>query len=214
MHKWYQGVVVALAVVLAVPAFAADIKTPNLHDAPFNNGRVAFVCDDDVLENAYFENELTAYGNAFDVGAGGPLSVVGFWHYGWFTQVGPYDYNLKVYDEATCTEIASIPLEAADAFDHDEFEEEDLCAYGVNVSGQIVVAVEPLSCAGPTDCYPDVYFERIAPINACSRIVDVATGAGCDVANQDDFLLRITVDECGGTPTEDNTWGGVKNLYR
>ena len=215
MRKCYHVLAVALVAMMAVPAFAADIKSPNLHDAPFNSGRVAFTCDDDVLSSAYFANALSAYGNAFDVGAGGPLSHVEFWHYGWFTLAGPYDYNLKVYDEATCTEIASIPLVAAHAFDHDELAVEDLCTYGIAVSGAIVVAVEPLSCAAPTDCYPDVYFDDVAPVNDCTRIVDTTGPSGCDVGGfLNDHVLRISVDECGGTPTDEASWGGVKNLYR
>jgi hypothetical protein len=207
----------AALVIVAGSANALDMKsaTPLGHTGD-GSSRVAYACDDGNLDNAYFQASAAAYGNAFDVGAGGPLSRVEFWHYGWFTVVGPYDYDLKVYDETTCTEIASIPLVAADAFDSDQFEEEDLCDFGVDVSGPIVVAVNALSCFDPTDCYPDVYFDQTGVFDGCDRIVTVADptlDCSLPVLNGD-FTVRINVDECGSTPTEEASWGQLKGLYR
>lgn len=208
----------AALVIVAGSANALDVKSATPMGHTGSSGRVAYACDDGNLDNAYFENALTGYGNAFDVGAGGPLSSVEYWHYGWATLVGPYDYNLRVYDDGTCTEIGSIALQAADAFSSDQLEVEDLCDYGINVSGAIVVAVEPLSCSTPTDCYPDVYFDQTGVFDGCDRIIDVVGLTGCGgppngVANGD-LTVRITVDECGVVPTEEHSWSAVKGLYR
>lgn len=201
------------AAMLVTPAIAFDMKGNVHHQAPANP-REIYQCDDGFLDNAYFENQGYAYGNAFNITTPGPLSTISYWHHGWFTLFGPYAYNVHVFDDATCTPICVIgPLEAADAYDHDEFEVEDLCDFQCAVTGNTIVAVEPLSCSAPNDCYPDVYFDQTGVFDGCDRILNLAA-PDCSPQLNGDFVLQITVDECQPSPVQTSTWGHLKSIYR
>src|SRR5512143_2664564 len=88
------AILMLLCVAVAAPAMAVDLKGYVHHQAP--GPRVLYQCDDGWLDNAYYENQGYVYGNAFNVGAGGPLSYVDFWHFGWYTWSGPSQYNLHI----------------------------------------------------------------------------------------------------------------------
>jgi hypothetical protein len=212
MRTAIQGLLLVLLIgALVTPALALDSKGYVHHQD--SSPRVAYQCDDGWLDNAYYENQGYGYGNGFSVGAGGPLSWIDFWHYGWSTWQGESQYQLHIFDEGTCTEVASIgPYAAADAYDMDQEEIEDLCGSGVSVTGDISVLVEPLSCASATDCYPDVYFDQTGTADGCDRVQDLAA-PDCSPYWNGDFVLRIGVDECG-SPVEPTSWGGLKASYR
>jgi hypothetical protein len=207
-----------LLAAVATPGLAIDVRGPNHHDAPFaGDPRVAYSCDEGFLDNGYFQDNLTAYSNAFAGVVAGPLTTIEYWHYAWFEVHGPYDYNVLVYDEDTCTEICAIgPLQAADAYDHDELESENLCDFGCNVDGNVVVGVQPLTVSPFGYYHPTVYFDQTGAFDGCDRLVDVASGVGCDTPFMNgDFTIRIAVDECdGGTPTETTSWSQIKSEYR
>jgi hypothetical protein len=159
--------------------------------------RFMFQCDDGFLDSAYYQHQGYVYGNAFDVGTGGALAFIAFWHYGWQTLDGPYDYNIRVFDEATCTEIAVITgLQADDAASTDQEERRALLQYNVLVTGLISVLIEPLSCASPTDCFPCVYFDFTDPMNGCGRVFPLSAPR-CTPYDARDFVLRIDVDVPG-----------------
>jgi hypothetical protein len=206
------GMLAMLLVALAVPAMAVDTKGLIHHQVA--GPRVAFQCDDGFLDNAYYENQGYVYGNAFSVGAGGPLSTLEFWHYGWSTWSGPSQYNVHVYDDMTCTEIAVLgPYTADDAYYGDVDQFQDLCPEGLNVTGDVAVMVEPLSCASPTDCYPDVYFDQTGTFDGCDRLFPISA-PDCSPYMNGDFVLRIFVDECGNTPAHNVSWGALKATYK
>lgn len=216
MKSLYSALVACAIVALAVaPASALDVKA--FGGQSDHSSRVAYSCDEGAQDSAFYQNQGSLYGNAFDTGAGGPLSVVDFEHFG-FGFPGPYDYNIVVYAEGTCTVVGSVNgLSAVDAATVPGAESVDVCDADIQVSGSTVVTVEPLTCAAPNDCYPDVFFDASGVVNSCGRIV--TGGAGCDTPAQGsagplDFLLRASVDECGSTPTEVVTWSNVKNSYR
>jgi len=199
---------------LAAPALAYDMKGNVHHQGP-QGPRMFYQCDDGNLDNGYYENQYVAYGNAFDVSASpGPLSWISFVHFGWFTLHGPYNYNIRVYDDLTCTQMCLIgPLEAADAYDHDEIEMEDLCTYQCMLTGPSAITVEPLSCYSSTDCYPDLYFDQTGPMDGCDRIIDI-NAPDCTPVLNGDFVLQVTVDECTPVPAEQVNWGTLKAIYR
>lgn len=204
-----------IVALMAAPASALDVKA--FGGQSENSSRAAFSCDEGAQDNAFYQNQGSFFGNAFDVGAGGPLSQVDFEHFG-FGFAGPYDYNLVVLDEATCTVVGTVNgLSAQDAGTTAAQEIVDTCDEDIQVSGNTVVTVEPLTCLAANDCYPDLFFDSTGVVNSCGRIV--AGGAGCDTPAQSatgplDFLLRITVDECEPTPTESVSWSHMKNTYR
>ena len=86
-----SAVLLFLVVVMAAPAMAIDTKGYVHHQVV--RPRVPYQCDDGWLDNAYYQNQGYVYGNAFDVGTGGFLAVVDFWHFGWYTWSGPSQYR-------------------------------------------------------------------------------------------------------------------------
>ncbi len=208
-----QLLLVALSIgTIVSPSLATDLKgdaRQRVHrvfprsesdgrpGAETENLRTGFHCDDGFLDNAYYQHQGYVYGNAFDVGTGGALSFIAFWHYGWQTLDGPYDYNIRVFDEATCTEIAVITgLQADDAASTDQEEMRALLQYNVQVTGLISVLIEPLSCASPTDCFPCVYFDDTDPMNGCGRVFPLSAPQ-CTPFDNRDFVLRIEVGGAG-----------------
>ncbi len=185
------AVFLLLTVVVAAPTLAADLKGFVHHQVA--GPRDLYQCDEGFLDNAYYQNQGYVYGNAQDVGTGGLLSLVVFWHHGWFTWSGPSQYNLRIYDDLTCTEIATLgPFTADDAYDHDVEQVQDLNPANVYVSGQVGVLLEPLSCASPTDCYPCVYFDMTGNVDGCDRTFAIDS-PNCTPVGWGDFVFRFEV---------------------
>ncbi len=208
-----------LAVSIVGSAAAMDLQMKGTPPPFAFTARTAYYCNGVTGENAFYELNTAAYGNAYDVGVGGPLSYLDFVHFGWYTLVGPYEYHVVVYDRVTCTQMCDFgSLWAADAYSAPVQEIVDVCAYNCNVTGDVIVAIRPMSCYAPNDCYPDIYFDTTNALG-CGHIVDYSvTPEECSqivsTAGVVDFLFGIYVDECAPTATESTTWGSVKGLYR
>jgi hypothetical protein len=190
------AVVLFLIVVVATPALAFDTKGYVHHQA--TGPREVYQCDDGWLDNGYYQNQGYVYGNAYDFGTGGYLAYVSFWHSGWFTWSGPSQYNLRIYDDLTCTEIATLgPFTADDAYSGDVEEIEYLNSWGVNITGQVGVLLEPLSCVAPNDCYPCVYFDQTGDFDGCDRVFSIST-PDCTPYFNGDFVFRVEVGGIAG----------------
>ncbi len=203
----------AIFIFVATSAFALDMRTgpKGMVDWP-NNDREVYSCDDGFQDSGLYQDNLTVYSNAFDVGGGGMLTSIEFWHYAWGELAGPYDYMVIVYDEASCTVLCEIgPLQAADAMNDHVLESVDLTPYGCMVSGYVTVGIQALSMSPYGYYHPTIDFEYL-PLDGCMRLVDYASSTGCDVpSDQGDFLLRIGVTDA--TPTEDSTFSTIKVMY-
>lgn len=222
---------VLLAVTLVGSASAIDLTTKANSPEYQVTSRVGLYCSGVNFDSAFYQSGDAVYGNTFDVGVGGPLSYLDFIHYG-YGFAGPYDFNLFVYDPATCTELAMIPgLVASDAGSAPVEDILDVCEYNVAVTGIVLVGVQGLDCYAPGDCYPDLAFdwngdgETPGTIDGCGSVVDltevppgcyqITATDGAGVAQVVDFLFGIWVDECPPpVATEETTWGAMKALYR
>lgn len=212
-------------------AAAVDLSTKGASHPAYQQGtRTGVYCLGVNFDSAFYNQPDTVYGNVLDVGVGGPFSYLDFIHYGYGTP-GPYNYNIRVYDPVTCTQVCSIgPLVAADAAAVPVEEILDVCSYGCNLTGQVLVGIEDLTCffigtPVPWDCYPDLVFDYDAEtpspaVSGCGAIVDMSVDPDeCGYVTADgfpvDFLLGVYVDECEPpVATEPVTWGQVKGLYR
>jgi hypothetical protein len=211
-------------VLFAASANAAELKKTNVvgsqqHPVDFTT----LGCDDGVEFNAFFQSSTNFYGNVFNFGAvSSQLDRVEFYHCGWNTLGGPYNYNVELWDAGTCTRIAqAVGKQAADAFNCSGpspsiLEVEALCNDNLRGTGNVIVAIDPNSCAAPNDCYPDVTFDDQAFITcpftiAPSGSTGVCTDLGAQGAGP--FLLRIDLNGCQ-TAIPQQSWGGVKTLYR
>jgi hypothetical protein len=208
-----------LAVTLVGSAAATDFQIKPGSSTPLNfSPRTAYYCNGTVGENAFYQWNDTAYGNAYDVGVGGPLSYLDFFHNG-YGLAGPYEYHVVVYDSATCTQMCDFgSLFAGDAAAGATEEIVDVCAYNCFVTGAVIVALRPMTCLAANDCYPDLMWDATGALG-CGSIIDYSTTPeGCfQVLSANgivDFLFGIYVDECPPTATESTTWGSVKGLYR
>jgi hypothetical protein len=133
-------------------------------------------------------------------------------HNGYFTQVGPYSFDVELYDDGTCTLIdEQTGLSASDAFSGSITEDFNLCPYNLFAAGSVNVMIDANSCFDPTDCYPDIEFDTTNP-PTCQRIRN-ALGACGTATNGGNFLLRVETDNCP-TPTNNKSWGTVKSSYR
>ena len=206
--------VVLAVILLASPALAEQVRKGDGGLAEFSvSDEITYSCDSGLQDNGLYQDNLTVYGNAFDVGDGGQLMVVEFSHYAWMELYGPYDYNIYVYDEDTCSVLCLIgPLQAADAYSNHVIETVDVSGYGCFVSGSVVVGIQALSMSDYGYYHPTLDFEN-TPGPLCMRRVDIASATGCDTPWYDygDFLLRITVGEA--TPAQTMTFGSVKTQY-
>lgn len=216
MKNVYRGLtLLILCAAFVVPSFAAEVRTGTQGTGDWDfSGRLYYSCDNGNQDNGFFQDGVTVYGNAFDVGDGGPLTTVEFYHYAWGELAGPYDYNIYVYDALTCEELCVIgPLQAADAQNVHTLEVVDICPYNCYISGEILVGIQALSLSSAGYYHPTVDFEE-EPVDNCMRQVDIASATGCDtVLDSGDFLLRITVNECT-TPGEATSFSAVKAMYR
>jgi len=203
----------AIFMLVVSSAFAVDYRVGTGNGAPWpQSDRDVFTCDDGTGTNGLYQDNLTAYGNAFDVGIGGQLTTLEFVHHAWYELSGPYDYMLYVYAEDDCTELYAIgPLQAADAYSTYVTETVNLTSYGIIVAGNIVVGIQAMSLSPYGYYHPTVAFEEV-PLDNCMRLVDINTSTGCStVSTSGDFAIRITIEPT--TATADGTFSAVKALY-
>lgn len=217
MKRIATAFLVLVGLTFASAVFAVDFttRTPLPSGTESATGLAAvYVCDNGTLNSAFFQDDGGRYGNLFNFPANSLLSSVEFVHFGYNTLFGPYSYDLEMWDLASCTPVAFINgLSAADAYSAPQIEQENLCAYGVLLSGNVIVAVDANSCFDPTDCYPDVMFDDNYGAS-CPYVVD-ATALQCfsQMGNSGAFLLRVETDNCP-VPAKKDSWGSVKQIYR
>ncbi len=166
---------VLLAVAMVGSASAIDLQIKAGPPTSINfQARTPFYCNGAVGQNAFYQLNTAAYGNAYDVGVGGPLSYLDFVHNG-YGFAGPYSYNVVVYDQATCTQVCNFgPLSAGDAAAGPVQEVVDVCSYSCNVTGAVIVALRPLSCLAANDCYPDIMWDYTGALG-CGSVIDYTT---------------------------------------
>jgi hypothetical protein len=209
---------VVAGLLAASSAMAVNVqKTPvpqNLRNVHQMSANVVLGCDDGVEFNAYYQGTDQRFGNLFSFGAGSSLSAVSFMHYG-YGYPGPYAYNLEVWDPTSCTKVAfKNGLFAQDAAAASAVENVDLCSAGINLSGNLIVAIDPNKCAAVNDCYPDLEFDDQINV-ACPYIITPTGVTPCfdNSANAGPFLLRVSINGCQ-TPTQSQSWGQLKSIYR
>ena len=203
----------AILMLIVSAAFAADYRVGDGNGTPWSNSdRDTYTCDDGTGTNGLYQDNLTVYGNAFDVGAGGQLTTLEFVHHAWQELHGPYDYKVFVYAEDDCTVLYEIgPLQAADAYDTYETETVDMTSYGIVVAGNVVVGIQALSLSPFGYYHPTVAFEEL-PLDGCMRQVDIGTSSGCSTpSDSGDFAIRITVEPT--TAAAPFNFSAVKALY-
>jgi hypothetical protein len=220
MKRTVTTLCLAAAVLTFSSAFALDMATKTLspdnrQPVSLNSAQAILGCDDGNAASAYFQLTDARYGNLFDFGSGAVLSEVAFAHFG-FGFSGPYNYDLEIWDPASCTfVVAKNGLVAGDAANAIASEDILLCPDNIFVAGEMVVTIDPNSCLAPDDCYPDLLFDDQINV-ACPVVVNNAsTSPVCiDVSSQSGpFLLRVATDECP-TPTKSHSWGQIKSIYR
>jgi len=172
-------------------------------------------CDDGVTWGGWYEGADDRLGNTFNFGSGSTLSRVTFTHYDYST-VGPYDYDLEVWDPSSCTFASrKAGLVAANSVYTNTTEIVDTCPDALYLSGSMLVAVHPKTCNTPTDCYPDLVYDNQLNV-ACPVIINNASTAPVcyDVSSYaGPFLLRVDINDCP-TPVHRGTWGQLKSVYR
>jgi len=217
MKKFATVFLVLTGLTAASAALAVDFKTKPALPTPIDltNGITAILqCDNGNLTSAYYQDDNNRYGNAFNFGASSRLSYVEFAHYGWATLFGPYSYDIECWDLASCTPVAFVNgLMAADAFSAPTVENVNLCDFAIDLSGDVIVAIDANSCAVPTDCYPDVMTDDNFGAT-CPYVVDAVAQTCGSVAGQGGaFVLRVETDNCP-VPVKKGSWGAVKQVYR
>lgn len=222
MRKMATTSLVLLGLLAATSAFALDLpRKGGAPDGQFQTRMLESVnavlgCDNGNLENAYFQDANWRIGNLFDFGSGALISSIEFVHYG-FGFPGPYNYDIELWDPTSCTFISSVNgLVAADAAAAPEAELVSLCPQNLYVTGPVIVAIDPNTCADPTDCYPDIIYDDQIGV-FCPVIVDATNPAAADCYDQSSvsgpFLLRVETNNCP-VPAKSGSWGSVKVLYR
>lgn len=211
---------VAACLTLAAPSFARDLQRHPDQTTPARlpqqmTAHSILGCDNGVTWSGWFQYADDRLGNVIDFGAGGTLSSVTFDHYDYST-VGPYAYDLEVWDPTSCTLVAGkYNLSAASSVFTNTFETVNLCGTGITVSGPTFVGIHPKTCNSPTDCYPNLVFDSQLNV-ACPVIIsNASTAPFCGDVSPfgGPFLLRAAVNECT-TPSLDRTWGQLKSYYR
>lgn len=220
MKRVLTSAFVLAGLLAAVSAYAIDLHPHGVQASPQSGKPATTVndvlgCDDGVTWNGWYQGTDDRLGNLFDFGAGGVLSTVSFTHFDYST-AGPYDYNVEIWDPASCTRVAGRNgLVAASSVWTNTLETVDMCDNGIFVSGSLIVAIDPNTCNSPTDCYPDLVFDDQLGVFCPVIINNASTAPACyDVsAYGGPFLLRASVDECV-TPTHTPSWGQLKSMYR
>lgn len=206
---------------LATSAMAVDLQkrpsgligtAPEMASQPTLN--VILGCDNGNAFSAFFQKDNARYGNVFNFPPGSKLTAFEFLHYGFQTLVGPYNYDLELWDWNTCTYIGGVNnLQAADAFASVQAEYENVCNSNLIVSGDVAVTVDANSCFDPTDCYPDVLFDDQILV-VCPVVVDLDFNVCYGVEDQSGpFIFRVEYNNCP-VPVTPASWGKVKVLYR
>jgi hypothetical protein len=199
------------SLLLATTAFAFDqARTPASNPSP-DFVLAVQSCDNGIDASAFFQADDSRYGNNFAFGASSVLSSIEMVHNGYQTVVGPYSFDVELYDDATCTFISSADnLSAANAFSGSITETFNLCSFQLTAAGSVNVTIDANSCFDPTDCYPDVEFDNTVP-PTCQRIV--TPGPTCvQSSNGGNFLLRVDLNNCP-TPASKPSWGAIKVRY-
>lgn len=207
-------VLAGLAVASTAPAvdFTQKGGAPQGATPTFKVAAV-LLCDNGNQNNAFFQDDLARYGNRFNFGAGSVLTSVEFVHFG-FGFAGPYNYDIELWDATSCTPIASVNnLVAADAAGAPMVESENVCASNIQLTGDVIVAIDANSCLVPTDCYPDVIFDDNLAAT-CQYVVDATNFQCIALSGQSGaFLLRVDTNNCP-VPVTPSSWGGLKQIYR
>lgn len=221
MKRIATASLVLLGLMIAASAMALNLQKAlphtlrNTHPVAPASVNSVLGCDDGILYNGYFQGTEDRLGNLFSFAPGTKLSRVGFYHYGFGTP-GPYNYDIEIWDPASCTFVAAKNnLVAADAANNLGFEDIDLCPDNVVLSGDLLVTIDPNTCAAPNDCYPDLLFDDQLDV-ACPWIINSADSSpACfDVSPYSGpFVLRIDVNNCP-VPTAKKSWGSIKSMYR
>jgi hypothetical protein len=220
MKRMATAVFVLAGLLAATGALALDMHRrapvghPLLLTAP-NSVNTVIGCDDNTFGSAYYQGTDDRLGNLFNFGSGSVLSAVGFYHYG-FGFSGPYNYNLEIWDPASCTLVtAKNGLVAADAANAPVFDVVDTCPDQMYLTGNLAVMLDPNTCAAPSDCYPDLIFDDQINVTCPIIINNASTSPACyDVSTfNGPFMLRIDINDCA-TPTHKGSWGQLKSTYR
>jgi len=217
MKRFATVFLVLAGLTAASAALAVDFRTKTPLPTPIDIGAgitAVLQCDNGNLNSAYYQDDTGRYGNAFNFGASSRLSYVTFAHYGWNTLAGPYSYDIECWDLTSCTPVAFVNgLMAADAFSSTQIELVNVCDYAIDLSGDVVVAIDANSCAVPTDCYPGVWFDDNLGAT-CPYVVD-GSNLQCfsQMGSGGAFYLRVETDNCP-VPVKKGSWGAVKQVYR
>ena len=222
MSKVATTTLVLAGLLAATSALALDLPRKNqplpggTHLLRPESATAILGCDNGNTENAYFQDTNHRLGNLFNFGGGAVLSTVTFAHYG-FGFAGPYNYDIELWDPVSCTFIAARNgLVAANAAAAIRTETVNLCPQNFFVTGNVIVTIDPNTCAAPNDCYPDMLYDDQLNV-FCPIIVDATVPAAADCYDQSSvtgpFLLRVETNNCP-TPTKQGSWGDVKVLYR
>jgi hypothetical protein len=206
---------VLTSLLVASSAMAVDFtpkgKVPTGGRPPVLNLGV-LGCDNGNAFSAYYQGTDERFGNRLSFGASAQLSTVEFAHFG-FGFPGPYLYDLEMWDPTSCTMIVSVDnLVAGDASASIQVETIPLCLQGIQLSGDVLVTLDPNTCLDPTDCYPDLIYDDQVNI-ACPYGISATAFPSCINLSTGAFLLRAEIDGCP-TPSVSRTWGAVKSLYR
>lgn len=216
MRRFAIAFMVLAGLTVAAAAGAVDFgqkaALPQNLSLQFTLSQV-LACDNGNPASGFYQADIYRYGNLFSLGGGARLSHVTFAHYG-FGFSGPYNYDLEMYDLASCTLVAAVNgLVAQDAANDIMVETVDLCPQNLTLAGDVIVAIDANTCASASDCYPDLLFDN--QINVlCPYILDPATHECVDISSEaGPFILRLEIDNCP-VPVVPGTWGNLKQLYR
>jgi hypothetical protein len=220
---WLATSLLALVTVAERPATgAAPVPAVDAHAAAAGTVRA---CDDGTDAGTLVQRAGAAYGNRFSQDcAAAAVQSVSFVHFG-AGNPGPYRYRLRVYDGACALVATTDVLAAGDAVAAPEAVEVDVAALGWCVGSEFALAVEPLGCPTPDDCFPALVVDASSDTHAGAHCAVVVTPADTDPAcyaprSADgrffDFRLRV-VTACHApgctTALANPTWSRFKCLY-
>jgi hypothetical protein len=201
-------VLIALLVLtMAGAAGAADLSKDGSANGSMQMYRTTYGCTGTWDDNSFYQAAEKAYGNNLTFAVPTALTSVSFAHNGWGT-AGPYLYNMFAYDALTCTEVHSLLNQTApDAADGTIVTTLALPSWVV--TGSVIIALNPLTCANATDCYPDLSFDYTSPPDGCGSVITLPTIAVPQAVCYQilstngvvDFLLSVDGDAVVTDPT-------------